>query len=77
MFGYYGDWGLMGGGFMFMALLCGLFIIGLVFLVEWLFQQGNIKSSDEPALDILQKRYAKGEINKKEFNERKKGIMEK
>ena len=36
---------------------------------------GNARSS-ESALDILNKRYALGEIDKTEYDEKKKGLME-
>lgn len=73
---YYGDmfgWGL-GGGLMMI-----LFWAALIFVIVWIVKEtkgGN--SSDSPrfksALDILKNRYAKGEIDKKEFEEKKKDL---
>jgi len=70
---YYGDmfsWG-FGGSFMMI-----IFWVAIVLFIVWLVKEtksGN--SSDIPrsksALDILKERYAKGEIDKKEFEEKK------
>jgi putative membrane protein len=58
-------------------------IIGLiiVFAVVWIVVKGmnqNNNSSNQPerksSLDVLKDRYARGEINKQEFEERKKDI---
>jgi putative membrane protein len=42
--------------------------------VRWGRHKHGEKSADKSALDILNERYAKGEINKREFEEKKKDI---
>ncbi len=81
-----GGWGMMGsgmwGGWMmlmpiFFILFWGLVIWGIVALVRGLSQSGrhNFTSShSDSALEILKKRYARGEIDKQEFEERKKDL---
>ena len=50
-------------------------LVGLVILIIKLLQhQQGTAGSEETALDILNKRYAKGEISKEEYEERKKDI---
>ena len=72
----------MRGGFsgwwfmpIFMILFWGLVICGIVALVRGL---SGSRSSDSPkvdsALDVLKRRYAKGEINKEEYEEKKKDL---
>ncbi len=54
-----------------------MLIVGLVFLIKGVFQQnqgGEIKI-EESALKILERRYVKGEINKKEFEQKKKDLL--
>lgn len=56
-------------------------VIGVVYLIKYLSsssKQGSqvIKSADS-ALDILRERYAKGEINREEFEEKKNDLKEK
>jgi putative membrane protein len=54
-----------------------ILIVGIVLLVRWMLQQGNIKGislGNESALDILKERYAKGEIDKEEFEEKKRDL---
>ena len=51
-----------------------LILAGLVLLIKYLWEGAGAKGAQESALDILKKRYAKGEINKEEFEEKKKDL---
>lgn len=65
-------WG-MGGGVV-MILFWILVIIGIVFLLKYLLEISKGGRQDKTPLDILKGRYAKGEIDKKEFEEKKKEL---
>jgi putative membrane protein len=52
-----------------------LVLIGLVLLIKYLWEHGGAKTEQESALEILKKRYASGEINKEEFEEKKKDLV--
>lgn len=67
-------WWMFGGPFMWFIWI--LVIIGAVFLIKWIVQQGKQSEpkQKEDALDILKKRYAKGEIDKEEFEQKKKDL---
>jgi putative membrane protein len=82
----YGDWGMMGpgmmGGFGFMWLM-PIFWIVILGLIIWAIVavvgrsaesggQGSPKS--DSALEILKQRYARGEISKEEYEQKKKDI---
>jgi putative membrane protein len=51
-----------------------LVIIGLVLLIKYLWESGEAKREQESALEILKRRYARGDINKEEFEEKKKDM---
>jgi putative membrane protein len=76
MWGDYGwGWG-MGFGMIGMVLFWVLVILGIVILVKWIGgpSSGPNLPPAKTALDILKERYARGEIDKKEFEEKKRDL---
>jgi putative membrane protein len=73
------DWGMINGnwhgGGLFMIILWVLVIVGVIYFVQWSIEQGKGGGEKESALEILKKRYAKGEINKQEYEEKKKDLV--
>ena len=67
-------WGAWGFGMMIMMLLFwALIIVAVVLGIRWLLGQGK-ETRGDPALEILRQRYARGEINKDEFEAKKKDL---
>lgn len=67
-------WGAWGLGMMLMMLVFwGLVIVGIVLAIRWLSGHGDRSRSDR-ALDILRERYARGEINKDEFEAKQRDL---
>ena len=68
-------YGMMSGGYWILGLLFWiLVIIGLVLLIKYLWEGSGAKRGEESALEILKKKYARGEISKEEFAEKKKDL---
>ncbi len=68
-------WGATGIGMMLMMLVFfGLVIAALVLGIRWLVTQGRESRSDI-ALDILRQRYARGEIDKDQFEALKRDLV--
>jgi putative membrane protein len=70
MMGYWG-WG-MGFGWMFMIFFWVLVIVGIVALVRGLSDQRG--SRGKSALEILRDRYARGDIQREEFDQKKRDL---
>jgi putative membrane protein len=67
-------WGMGFGGGIFMVLFWILVIAGIVYIVKLLMGGSKDVKESGSALDILKKRYARGEINREEFEEMKKDL---
>lgn len=67
-------WGMLGA--VHMILWWVLIVLGIVVLGKWLFAgKGNDgRGGGARALDILKERYAKGEIGKDEFEQKKRDL---
>lgn len=65
-----------GFGWIFMLLFWGLVILGIFAILKWLAtKRGSGKaSSPKSALDILEERYARGEIDRDEFERMKRDL---
>lgn len=81
--GYPGPWGwhsnMMGGGwgifmFIFMLIFLCLIVGAVVLLVRYLSPHSRTRAASEDALEILKRRYARGEIQKAEFEEKRKDL---
>jgi putative membrane protein len=69
------------GGWLFLIIMAAFWIavmLAIIFLIRWLAISASRKSRgskpEDSAMEILRMRYAKGEINKEEFEEKKKDL---
>jgi putative membrane protein len=81
MWGYGHDWGMMGGwgGGAFNMIIWPLVLVALIIGVIWFVRSpsyggGGRLSRRSSGLDILEERYARGEINREEFLQKKQEI---
>jgi putative membrane protein len=58
-----------------MILFWGLVIAGIAYIVQAISRRSRRSGPEETPLDILKKRYAKGEITKEEFERIKDDLM--
>lgn len=73
------SWGGMGFGGPLMLLFWILLIVGVVLLVRWLVtgDMARPRQPDPPrnaALDLLRERYARGEIERDEFEQKRRDL---
>ena len=65
-----GGWG-MGFGGIFVILFWALIIVGAVVLFRWITDQSK---GGKTALQILQERYARGELQREEYEQKKRDL---
>ena len=72
-------WGMGGFGIVFMILIWALLILGLAALIKLVAGGGSTEKggskAEDSALEILKKRYARGEIDRQEFEEKKQDLL--
>ena len=77
MMGWGSGMGWFGG--IIMLIFCIAVIVGIILLIRWLIistkTTSHGTSSGDSALEILKRRYARGEIDKQEFEEKKKDLI--
>ena len=75
-----GEWGVGWFGMTLTIFFWVIIIVGLVLLIKWLIQTTSSKApgvrEGSKAMDILKERYARGEINRDEFESMKKDILQ-
>ncbi|MGA2762675.1 MAG: SHOCT domain-containing protein [Spirochaetia bacterium] len=70
----YGNWlGWLGP--LVMVVFWAAVITGIVFLVRYFIRQGSGRDREDSALEVLRKRYARGEISKEEYLEKRGDLM--
>ena len=83
MWGYGHDWGMTGGwsGGAFSMIIWPLVVVALVVGVIWFMRSPSYSGAGRlrlprrsSGLDILEERYARGEINREEFLQKKQEI---
>jgi putative membrane protein len=67
-----GDWG-MGFGFIVWLVILGLIIAGVVWFVR--SQTGDQRPRHSTGLELLEERYARGEIDREEYLPKKRDIV--
>jgi putative membrane protein len=73
---HWGNYGwAMGYGWIVMVFFWALIILVIAYMVRIFSRRAGQTGADETSLDILKKRYAKGEITKEEFYRMKDDLM--
>ena len=69
-------WGQYGWGMgIFMIIFWAFVIFGIVYVIQAVSRRDGNTGKGETPLDILKKRYAKGEITKEQFEQMKDDLM--
>ena len=74
-FGMMDGYGMSSGMWILGLIFWILILVGLILLIKYLWEGAGAKRVEESALEVLRKRYAKGEISKEEFEEKKKDLL--
>lgn len=70
-----GSWD-MGFGWVIMLVFWGLVIFGVLYLLKPNSKPSNDKLADNSAMEILKSRYARGEIDQQEYEQKKHELEE-
>lgn len=70
----HGEWMLFGGGFMWLFWIVGLLVVFVIFKSLINSNNNSSQTTQDSALEILKKRYARGEINDEEYEQCKKKL---
>ena len=73
-YGQHMGWGPGSGGFLPMLLWWALLIVVVALLVKWLFGVGTARPRTGGAREILAERYARGEIDREEFERKSRDL---
>jgi len=70
----FSNYGFMGG---FMWIFWIAVIVGIILLVKWTVQQSKPHSENQEmsSIEVLKKRYAQGEIERDEYEQRRKDLL--
>lgn len=77
--GGFGGWG-MGFGIIFMVLLWVLVVVGIAAMIRWLMLNSGGQGGrppqprDRTPLEIVQERYARGEIDREEYEQKRQDL---
>jgi len=63
-----------GGGGIGMVLFWILIVVGIVVVIKWTAGRRTPHTETDSAVEILKKRYARGEISKEEFERMKRDV---
>jgi putative membrane protein len=71
------SWG-MGFGWLFMLLFWILILLGIIAVVKWLVSDSSNRDrgAGKTALEILKERYVRGEIDREEFEQKKRDLQD-
>ena len=72
MFGEDGFHGFFGGGFMWILWI--VLVVVIIYVLKDVMGSSKPSSSEDDALEILKRRYARGEIDEAEYERRKKEL---
>ncbi|MFA7385888.1 MAG: SHOCT domain-containing protein [Candidatus Paceibacterota bacterium] len=62
-------------GWFFMVLWWVFIVVVIIALLRWISERQKNDNNKKSPLEVLKERYAKGEIDKKEFEEKKKDLL--
>jgi putative membrane protein len=74
MYDGYNNGGGAGYSWVFMVLMMALVFLAVVLVFHYLNRSAHSANKEDAALEIIKTRYAKGEMEKKEFDEKRKDL---